>query len=333
MPNVSIVIPVYNVEMYLTKCVESVLAQTYQDFELLLVDDGSTDNSGMICDAYIQKDSRVQVIHQNNQGQGGARNNGISAAKGKYLLFVDSDDYIHPQLLEKTVAVAEAEKCDVVMFNAVAVNENGVEGVSYRFSLPPDIVLEREALKPFVTISGVWNRLWNRQLFMEYDIRFPSRVWYEDLYVPVKFAPHFRRAYYLDCQPLYYYFQRLGSTMHTPDFERIVRERIAAVTDCCTYYEENHLIQDYREELDYLGIFHGYFLPIREMCGYGLPFKKYAHTLKKNLLKYCNDPFHNPYFQKWGKKEKLMMQLFWSEWYWAVKRLVKMNNYMKKIHK
>ena len=94
MPKISVIVPVYKVEAYLQECVDSILAQTFEDFELILVDDGSPDNCGAICDAYAGKDSRVKVIHQENQGLSGARNTGIEASKGEFLTFVDSDDMV-----------------------------------------------------------------------------------------------------------------------------------------------------------------------------------------------------------------------------------------------
>lgn len=98
---VSIIVPIYNVEQYISKCIESILAQTYRDFELILVDDGSTDMCGKICDEYAKQDSRVHVIHQENKGVSAARNAGISLAKGEYIMFVDSDDFITENMLEK----------------------------------------------------------------------------------------------------------------------------------------------------------------------------------------------------------------------------------------
>ena len=100
MPKISVIVPVYNVEKYLHECVDSVLAQTFTDFELILVNDGSQDNSGAICDEYASKDERITIIHQNNQGQAAARNAGVAIAKGEWIHFVDSDDLIHPQMLE-----------------------------------------------------------------------------------------------------------------------------------------------------------------------------------------------------------------------------------------
>lgn len=98
---VSIIVPIYNAEQYISKCIESILAQTYRDFELILVDDGSTDMCGKICDEYAKQDSRVHVIHQENKGVSAARNAGISLAKGEYIMFVDSDDFITENMLEK----------------------------------------------------------------------------------------------------------------------------------------------------------------------------------------------------------------------------------------
>ena len=100
MPKISVIVPVYNVEKYLHECVDSVLAQTFTDFELILVNDGSQDNSGAICDEYASKDERIIIIHQNNQGQAAARNAGVAIAKGEWIHFLDSDDLIHPQMLE-----------------------------------------------------------------------------------------------------------------------------------------------------------------------------------------------------------------------------------------
>ena len=99
--SISIIVPVYNVEKYLEKCIDSILNQSYQNLEIILIDDGSTDNSGSICDEYKKKDQRVQVIHQKNQGQSSARNAGLNIAKGSYIGFVDSDDWIEQNMYEK----------------------------------------------------------------------------------------------------------------------------------------------------------------------------------------------------------------------------------------
>jgi glycosyltransferase involved in cell wall biosynthesis len=114
---VSVVIPVYNVEKYLAECVDSVLGQTYTDYEIILVDDGATDSSGAMCDAYARNDPRIRVIHQKNGGLSAARNTGLKAARGEYVYFLDSDDYIEPQTLEVLLETAEREQADVVFFD------------------------------------------------------------------------------------------------------------------------------------------------------------------------------------------------------------------------
>ena len=114
---VSVIIPVYNVEKYLAECVDSVLGQSYTDFEIILVDDGATDSSGSMCDAYARKDPRIRVIHQTNGGLSAARNTGLRAARGEYVYFLDSDDYIEPQTLAMLMEKAEHEQADVVFFD------------------------------------------------------------------------------------------------------------------------------------------------------------------------------------------------------------------------
>ena len=119
-PLVSIIIPVYNVEEYLRECVDSVINQTYKNLEIILVDDGSTDSSGRICDEYAATDNRITVIHQKNAGQSSARNNGLSIATGKYIYFPDSDDYIEINSIEKLIEKTVSDNADFVYFDAVS---------------------------------------------------------------------------------------------------------------------------------------------------------------------------------------------------------------------
>lgn len=122
---ISVIIPVYNVEKYLRECVNSVLRQTYQNFEIILVDDGSTDGSSDICDAYAAEDSRVQCIHKTNGGASSARNVGMDAARGGYVYFLDSDDTLEHEALQVLFDTAEAEKADIVFFEADCFSDNG----------------------------------------------------------------------------------------------------------------------------------------------------------------------------------------------------------------
>ena len=121
---ISVIVPIYNVEKYLRACVESILASTYEDFEVLLIDDGSPDGAGLICDEFASRDHRVQVIHKQNAGVSEARNSGLRAAKGDYIMYVDGDDVIHPRMMEVLVEAIESGDYDFAMINGVQVKED-----------------------------------------------------------------------------------------------------------------------------------------------------------------------------------------------------------------
>lgn len=132
---ISVIVPIYNVEEYLSTCIESILNQTYKNLEILLIDDGSTDNSGKICDMYAKQDSRCIVIHQLNKGLSGARNTGLDYATGEYISFVDGDDYIHPQMLEILYEALQKGDYDfsMALYKEVYVKENVLFISNYTF--------------------------------------------------------------------------------------------------------------------------------------------------------------------------------------------------------
>ena len=124
-PSVSVIVPVYKAESFLSNCINSILNQTYRDLEVILVDDGSPDFSGQICEEYAEKDDRVKVIHQKNAGAAAARNCGLKAAAGKYIAFVDSDDWIDRDMYEKMVEAAEIQNCDLVVCDCLKESSAG----------------------------------------------------------------------------------------------------------------------------------------------------------------------------------------------------------------
>lgn len=150
MPQFSIIIPVYRVEEYLEKCVDSILAQTCQDFELLLIDDGSPDGSGAICDRYAASHpNQVRALHQPNGGAGAARNRGIELAQGDYLLFVDGDDWLAPNLLEDLSASIAATPADLYLFGALVERDGKVTGELHE-ELPADLPTHTKERAPAV---------------------------------------------------------------------------------------------------------------------------------------------------------------------------------------
>lgn len=134
MPSLSIIVPVFNVEKYLVKCLDSIHGQTFADFEAILIDDGSIDRSGIICDEYASKDKRFKVIHQDNKGVSVSRNKGLEIAHGKYIAYIDADDWIESTMLEKMIEIAEHKKTDIVIcgLNYYAEDEKYIRSVSYQ---------------------------------------------------------------------------------------------------------------------------------------------------------------------------------------------------------
>lgn len=185
---VSVVIPVYNVEKYLRECVDSVLNQTYTSYEIILVDDGSTDSSGSICDSYLIKDSRIRVLHKANGGLSSARNAGLEIAVGKYVYFLDSDDYISDQTLEKLVEVAEKDSADLVFFDAVSfadaednfkVSQNYIRKQNYKTGKGTAVFSEMQKNDEFH--SAVPLLFIKKDLLEQNDIRFIDGIYYEDM--------------------------------------------------------------------------------------------------------------------------------------------------------
>ena len=179
-PTVSIIVPVYNAEKFLNRCVDSILGQEYRDFELILVDDGSRDMSGSICDAYAKTDERVVVIHKENSGVSDTRNQGIERAKGTYLQFVDSDDWLTPDATKLMVRAAEEHGCDMVISDFYRVVG---DMVSRKGDIESDCVIDREEFASFMMENpadyyyGVlWNKLYRRDLVNRFGIRMDAET-------------------------------------------------------------------------------------------------------------------------------------------------------------
>lgn len=177
---ISVIIPVYNVESFLRKCINSVISQTYNNLEIILVDDGSTDESGVICDQFANMDTRIRVIHKENTGLSDARNVGMKIAQGKYWSFIDSDDYIMPETISKLYYGAINNKCEIAVCNMVRVYEDGTNEPFYHPSKELQVL---NGNKRFETLKqpSVCNKLFLASLFN--GLEFPKDRYYEDTYV------------------------------------------------------------------------------------------------------------------------------------------------------
>lgn len=240
---ISIIIPVYNVAGFLDKCVESVCNQTYEKLEIILVDDGSTDGSGELCDKWKEKDSRILVIHKANGGISDARNAALDIAKGDYIGFVDSDDSIAPEMYESLLQKLNQTESDLVVCAYKAVDENGnpctqiYEDIpDCTLSVPEYIEMMNQNVRNHCTLVVVWNKLYRRCLLE--NVRFRVGTIHEDDFFMNEILPQVSRIEILHDR-FYYYMQRSNSIMHVQFSEKrlayfyALRERLKLSVDYC----------------------------------------------------------------------------------------------------
>lgn len=220
--NISVIVPVYNAELYLHRCIDSILKQTYQEFEVILIDDGSKDDSGAICDEYANKDARVHVIHKENGGVSAARNTGIQEARGSYISFVDSDDYLLEDMFEKLIFCAEQCRSDIVLCEYNILRGNGVvESVKLDFhnSYENEQEIREEFLFSYYKeyragIYCLWNKLFKKSIIINYEIGFDTCLRRgEDAWFVFQYLRYCKRVDFI-AKPYYCYYQNEESIMH-----------------------------------------------------------------------------------------------------------------------
>lgn len=236
MARFSIVIPVYNVEKYLDACVESVLSQSFTDFEVLLIDDGATDSSGALCDRWAEQDSRIRVIHQENQGLSGARNTGIRVATGDYLMFLDSDDWWDgPQVLEAVAHRLEKTQAQVLSFDYQK-SFDGVKEAPYFNKTDARVFTLEYMMEEGLWVNGACNKAVSRRLFEDNTLNFRPKVSSEDMDWTLRLALKAERFDYLQ-QVVFVYRQRKTSLSHSVT-EKRVADMLENVGLCVSLLEQ-----------------------------------------------------------------------------------------------
>lgn len=322
MPKFSIIVPVYKVEAYLPKCVESILAQTYQDYELLLIDDGSPDNCGALCDRFAaEHPTHIRAIHQPNGGAGAARNHGIALSTGDYLLFVDSDDYISPELLADLAKEAERSAAELYLFGAI-VERNGQKVGELHEEIPcGQICTAAEAPALFFGVMAPWNRAYKRTLFTENDIAFATNVWYEDIRVVTKVNAVAASALRLP-GAYYHYLQRDGSAMNNKNADRNV-EILYAFNDILSWFRAHGLEERYRQELGFLAVQH-----ILLAATVRVLLIDRRHRLIEDFRAYMEKNFpdfrENPYLSRLDRNKRLIYRLLLKKRYRTVRSIFRL---------
>lgn len=234
---ISIIIPVYKVEKYLEKCIQSVINQTYENLQIILVDDGSPDNCGKICDEYAKKDHRIEVIHKSNGGLSDARNKGLEIAKGEYIGFVDSDDYIEADMYEVLYNLLKQYNADVSICNFYTVSQekiaiknadNGIKEYT-RIEILKEILLDNNIQ------SYAWNKLYKKDLFDE--IKYPVGKKYEDMGTTFYLLEKCNKVV-VTGKPEYYYINRQDSIVNNVT-ETTITDYIELIMQRYDYIEEN----------------------------------------------------------------------------------------------
>lgn len=240
---ISVVVPVYNVEHYLKKCVDSICHQTYRNLEIILVDDGSTDCSGSLCDEFATSDSRIRVIHKSNGGLSDARNAGMELASGEWWMFVDSDDYIAPDTAETLLLAAVENHCEIAVCNMMRIYEDGKQEPFYCPVTEPTIWAGEQRFETLRQPS-VCNKLFRADLFKE--LRFPKRKFYEDTFVYHVLA-HSANRIALTGLSGYYYLSRRESILGQSQFTDRYFDYVEAIHERAMFLF-NHGVSRYGEE-------------------------------------------------------------------------------------
>lgn len=282
---ISVIVPVYNVEEYLERCVDSILRQTYTNLEVILVDDGSTDNCPQICEQYASFDKRVRVIHQSNGGLFAARNAGIDAAKGEYLSFIDSDDFISEDMYTSLYGNLKKYDADIAACGMERIGENNESMGTWPSSAEFHVFYREDFIENFypenrlLLAASVCNKLYKKRIFEK--IRFPVGKIFEDSFITLSTFDQCR-CIVLDSNPYYKYFQRDGSIMH------------------CNYSEKNMQLIDLAYEQYSFMKQKG----LKVQCEYSLEIV--VNNYLKNLLAVCMQ-YHEykneikPYRKKFNK--------------------------------
>lgn len=291
MKKISVIVPVYNVEKYLGKCLGTLANQTLEDIEIIVVNDGTKDNSQKIIDKYCKKYPKIfKCVVKENGGQGSARNLGLALATGEYIAYVDSDDYVEKNMFELLYETAIKNDSDIVICGNHVVNE--------KYEIIKDEIYKNEKLifsvdsSPNVLFDkmAVWNKIYKTDFLKGLKLEFRSKKWYEDFDFSVIALINAKKISVVE-EPLYYYVLRNGSTMINSNIDRNI-EITEAFDNILQYAKKNDLFNKYFYEFEFLAITHIYIYSIVRISISKASYKKKIVNIKK-IKKYVKLNFNN----------------------------------------
>ncbi len=319
MPKVSIIVPVYNTEKYLKKCLDSLLNQTLEDIEIIIVNDGSTDNSQEVIDEYTKKDTRVKSYVKQNGGQGSARNLGLEKATGEYIGYIDSDDFIDIHMYEDMYNKAVTDNSDIVNVGYYIYSETGnvtkeqvfKRGVTTNISNTPEVLFDNTA---------VTNKLFKASLLKNNDIQFRVKKWYEDFDFVIKTICFASNISVIE-KPYYYYLQRTGSTMNNSNISRNL-EILEAMDEIIVFCKEQGIYDKFAEQLEFLAVQHIYLPTNVRIIRANVSWAEKIKVIDK-INKYMDEHFKNYKNNKYNnviltKKKQTILKMIKLKAYWIV---------------
>jgi glycosyltransferase involved in cell wall biosynthesis len=283
---ISVIVPVYKVREYLRRCVDSILAQSFQTFDLILVDDGSPDECGAICDEYAKQDTRVHVIHQENQGLSEARNVGIEWAlknsSSEWITFIDSDDWIHRDYLKILYEIAIDNHVELSICNCIKTPEKSVE---FKEAMTESKIFTPEDFWCFRQYGGAWAKLYKKDHFKE--IRYPKGLLYEDIFVTYRLLFMQDKVVYIE-SPLYYYFLRDDSITKSQWDPRVLSQ-LQGMKEQLRFYKKYGYIDAYKVTVrNYLIAIQNQMNAAKQLDNkYSKEYNKLKKMYRFNILKFC----------------------------------------------
>ena len=321
---VSVIVPVYRVENYLCRCVDSILNQNFSDFELILVDDGSPDRCGVICDEYAKKDNRIHVIHQKNGGLSSARNTGIdyvfTNSNSEWITFIDSDDWVSSYYLERLLSTAINYHSDISVCDFLDVTDDSVIEAPASFSVR---LIDPETLwiQNRTAATTAWDKLYAKKLFQDY--RYPLGKLHEDEYTTYKIVFSCKQIAFIDAA-MYYYYQNPDSIIRK-EWSINRMDSIDALFQQCTYFHNNKFYD--AEKISVVSLFFSILGALQKLTEFFPQNKKLIRDTKakmryvkrkyKNIIDIkslnCEKTYNNimhPYLTCFRKKIKHVLVLF-----------------------
>lgn len=314
---ISIIIPVYNVEQYIEKCIKSLISQSYENIEIIFINDGTPDNSRKIISKYEKKYKNIRCIDKENGGQAVARNLALKEAKGDYVIFIDSDDWVDKDMCKKFIEVAEKENADLVFSSKFyqVENEKKTEIVSYGNEE------ENVLIKYLLTQSNPWNKLIRKDLIIKNKLFFPEIRAYEDISVVPLWGMKAKKIACLN-ESTYYYLIREGSTMKQTTYNPKLEAIFVSMDNLINRFNKLKNKESYKNEIEWIFIehlLHGASLRFFQFDNYKDNIKKINKILSTNFPNWKK----NKYYQKQSIKYKIVCTLFYKEHYKILKLLLK----------